>query len=1646
MPGRPPPPPGFTLDEDDEDQLPPPPPGFQLDARASAPKRSEPPQPAPSLDGTITRPLDGDTLALSTGAHVRLPTVDAPELKQQGWDRQGRPVPIGRQSLDAMSAAIAAGQARLGQPIGQSYGRSVAPVTIDDQDLGLNLTRDGNVLVDRRFLPKDPQQRYDLLQTERLARQNFRGVHNTFHQTPGEFRADPNYVPDREEVAQFWDTPTPLAGMTAAAEQQYLALLNDFAADPQKVIDFARSQGFTVDPAGIAQVRSYARANKIPISKEQIAYRGAPKPLTDPGDGTTGAGTRGLANGVLFNQLEELGAAVDTLGLTSGRENVWSSDRRLADIYANNLGQNEAITGFDRSEHPYAYGAGELGGAFVVPMARVHSAADLAKWGAAYGGLSGLGEEGTIPERLTSGVVGSGVGLATTVLGTKALEAASPYVAKGVRRVLGRGAEGVEAADPLRIPDTIDIGPGAPPEPPLHDPVHTAYPGPVAVSDAPAPTMRDRSWIDIGEVPPPPAGYRLDTQGSLAMKAEPMDSVSAPMRRPDYLDLGGVRPSRLDDPLTQEQMARVANDITPADMLPIHANEVGSVEEAARVGAGRYGEATAPNERGELDRRTVRAWNGAEVPKVGPVDLIGFLRSRGGLRDEGGELSHMGFDNRARRLDFAGTEQRFGPLVNAEGMSLEDAAQRAFDEGYFPDLPEAPTRNEMINALRETYEGHSNRRFLPEDQPEIDRYYGARADRQALDQQRFETGQPVYVDRSTPAGPDQPFPPPEAYEEWPAGGPDFAGNINLNKLDTPQDIKRALVQSHNRVGGFDAATRGRVSWAETERLAGELGMTPETLLARRRGQPFNAEEALAARQILAKSGNELVNLARRVQSIDNPGDEVLAEFRHAWTRHAAIQEQVSGMTAEAGRALQQFRQVANSRNMRGDVLSAIVRSGGGPDRLRDAADIILEAVEQGPGKFNAVVEKAAKPRFRDKLIEVYINSLLSGPQTHVVNMVSNSLTALAQIPEHAAASAIGRARQVLPRASADRVLASEVGARAFGLLQGAKEGAAYFVRALKSGEPVDLVSKVESQDMKATSGLKGEIVRVPTRLLTAEDEFFKGVARRMELNGLAVRKARAEGLRGDAAKARIADLVANPPDEMLARSMDYARYVTFQQKLGPAASKISGFTQDMPALKLFLPFVRTPTNLLKFAAERSPAAPLLREWRADFQAGGARRDLALAKAMVGTGLGVAMYEAALNGQITGSAPGDPKKAKLLYADGWQPYSIRVGDKWYSYKRLDPFSTTIGTAADLALLPEGMSTRQREDMVTLFVASIMGNLASKTWLSGVSDVVGALAEPEMNADRLVQRLAGSLAVPAGVAQIARTLDPVSRETDSIGDAIKARVPGLSTSLAPRRDVWGRPVESEGGVGPDFVSPIWQSTAQNDPVNRELLGIDYAPGDVKREVGGRKLTPKEYDRYKELAGQFRYQNIRQLITSPGWMNMDLEAREAAAEKAAKAGAAAARSNLFGADVAASQKRSGAQSAPPPPPGFTADGDAGGMNVYADLQKAIPGIRFTSGFRTPEYQAEMRRRGYNPAFNSGHLDGSSLDMLPPPGKSRGWLKGQVARRYPNAPLLVHDGHLHATFPGYYGAPVLGGAKSAGLRNPNIGMPAPPAGFKLD
>lgn len=704
-----------------------------------------------------------------------------------------------------------------------------------------------------------------------------------------------------------------------------------------------------------------------------------------------------------------------------------------------------------------------------------------------------------------------------------------------------------------------------------------------------------------------------------------------------------------------------------------------------------------------------------------------------------------------------------------------------------------------------------------------------------------------------------------------AAAPEFAGNINLSRINAAEDVKAVITETAMTKEGFLEARRGTISLAQTEEMAQALGMSVKDLAKRNIGEAFNAEELTAARNMLVQSATDVRTLAAKAAG---GADTDLLAFQEAMTRHAAIQEQVAGLTAEAGRALSSFRISASAVGEAQD-LSKVIETLGGRGNIEDIARKIGEL--DTPQQVSKFLMDARTSKTSDKLLEVWINGLLSGPQTHAVNITSNTLIALNAVPETALASAIGKVRKAVGYGTDERVLAGEAGARLFGFVQGAKEGIVAGWRTFKSEMPSGGVSKLEVRRPVAIGSSKvsilgkefelgGRQVRIPGRMLMAEDELFKAMGYRQELNALAIRKAAGEGLTGRAKSARIAELTANPTKDMMEKAVANAEYQTFTNNLGKMGAAVQRFSQSHPAVKLVIPFVRTPVNILKYAGNRTPLALFSQETRKAIAAGTAEGDTYLARIVVGSSIGAAAAAMASEGMITGGGPTDPRQRALMYADGWQPYSVRIGDMYYSFGRFEPLGTLMGVAADMAEISKYTNDDDDNSMAGLITASIAKNLISKTWLSGPSSLIEAVSDPDRYGEKYVRRLVGSV-VPTIAAQATRVDDPYLRDARTVIDAIKARVPGMSTDLPVRRGIWGEPIRFQGGVGPDFISPAYESYIQNDPVNQWLLGLKVWPAQVRREIKGVELTPEQYDDFTRIAGRFSKMRLDELVAVPG-----------------------------------------------------------------------------------------------------------------------------------------------------------------------------------
>jgi hypothetical protein len=224
------------------------------------------------------------------------------------------------------------------------------------------------------------------------------------------------------------------------------------------------------------------------------------------------------------------------------------------------------------------------------------------------------------------------------------------------------------------------------------------------------------------------------------------------------------------------------------------------------------------------------------------------------------------------------------------------------------------------------------------------------------------------------------------------------------------------------------------------------------------------------------------------------------------------------------------------------------------------------------------------------------------------------------------------------------------------------------------------------------------------------------------------------------------------------------------------------------------------------------------------------------------------------GIVTGSGPKDPN-LRREWLTTHQPYSIRLGETWYSFNRMDaPIGMIVGMAADVAASFGEIDSDEREDVASVLALALGRNLTSKTYLKGVAEALNAIADPERYGARPARNYAAA-AVPFSslVATVERTADPTLREARTLLDHVMSRIPGLSETLPPRRNLFGEPIVLEGGLGWDLVSPIYTKSAKDDRVSEEIvrlkLSVDMPPKQLERI----ELNATEHDRLVELAGR-------------------------------------------------------------------------------------------------------------------------------------------------------------------------------------------------
>ena len=652
---------------------------------------------------------------------------------------------------------------------------------------------------------------------------------------------------------------------------------------------------------------------------------------------------------------------------------------------------------------------------------------------------------------------------------------------------------------------------------------------------------------------------------------------------------------------------------------------------------------------------------------------------------------------------------------------------------------------------------------------------------------------------------------------------------NLDKMAVDDTTKELILanaaENFDEIAKMSFADQRRGVVAVSDMLRAAAEKVPDLDLARlaatRRGTAMNAETLLSVGMALNRTAQNVTELTATVAR-EGATDETRLRLLLETLQMNTLQRVFAGGRAEAGRTLRALRETMGAQADPRSLYEAAAKHIGG---RQNAEQLIraLEAIWNRPGlslaqrerDVYAFINQLDSPGKFEQLKEVWRNSILSNPITQEINFIGNAMLLVTErAATQTAAAAIEAARAGFGLRRVEReVYFSEIVPGIVGTFRGAPRGFAKGFSVLATGQDMRDVSKfVESGGKflraEAIGGPVGTAINAPIRMLAGVDALFSEMAYQGEIYAQAARTAAREGLRGQAFAAQVARTVANPALDIMEKAAKRAELITLKTAPDKVTRAIMQLREESRVGMFVAPFIQTPSNLLKLGIAYSPAGFL----RA-LPLRGEERALMLGRAAVGSALMWYFGTKLLDGEVTAGAPSDAKERELFYAQGKQPYSIRVGDDWVQFRRFEPLSTPLNwTAALFDAWQRGKGDWSKT--VPMMSLAVGRALLDSTYLSGMSQFVDALQDPERNAERMAASLlTGFIPFSGFLRGVAQAGDPYLRAPENVLETIQSRFPGLSERVRPQLAITGQPVmrpPSRRGLGalanPVLISPV------------------------------------------------------------------------------------------------------------------------------------------------------------------------------------------------------------------------------------------------
>jgi len=689
--------------------------------------------------------------------------------------------------------------------------------------------------------------------------------------------------------------------------------------------------------------------------------------------------------------------------------------------------------------------------------------------------------------------------------------------------------------------------------------------------------------------------------------------------------------------------------------------------------------------------------------------------------------------------------------------------------------------------------------------------------------------------------------------------PIYAGSINLDKL-VLDDAMKSFELAMGKL-----TPKKTVTWDETGKISAEiLSDYKKAIKVLKKGKKqgiLKAAEIDALRQIA-------VNGIYRLKEMAESGNDAAA-VRAVENYYVDIFKLLNDVTSEVGRALNIFKRTVSERRM-ARAFSELTRNMNERE-IAEFKDLNME----NPLEVERFIKRLGDPLLMDYVYEFWYNSILSGIPTHIVNIASNTLWGLYQVPFRALSGGLDALITKFTGKQRERYV-SEILPMLSGFGSGWKIGRKRAGKVITTGQtPIELDTKWDL-DM---GGSVGAFERSPYlvlrkvapamsgvgRALRAMDVWFNSMAFDAQLNALAKRMVKKKGLKGKEAKDRELELKKKPTTGMINDAKDFAKLATFMDKPDSVTNWLIKGRSKIWGGRFIVPFVNTLANIFKRGWEITPAMGLVRN-REYFKGTneGYKNSVSdiIAKQMIGAIIAAIILAEYSEDRFTGAVPKNKTEREQFYDLGKLPWAIRFGDTWVSYRRIEPFNTVLATATIVAEQMKKFKENEIEEVSELFFAladGIYNNLLDSSMLKGLSDLM------DRNSKRrnFFKRWAGTFVPYSSFwRSINRSIevhmegDAKVREVKALSDAFSQNLPFGTLKLKPRMNVWGEDITLEGGVLRQWLPFKWR-TETKDPVDKELERIGLYPSipDKKVTIRGEKvdIPDQMYEEYRLTLGK-------------------------------------------------------------------------------------------------------------------------------------------------------------------------------------------------